>query len=149
MEWCHSLTLPIRERATHSLLVQLRAFAQSFSAFVEGTPGVLDKDRTTMKQQWESVIDPSSKYFKHRSYREALVAIKRRTRAGVTWRLVKVSALVVALEPELGALTCTCRQDFIEVVKNRVCELQDAFADDLCDKCAEGEVHVSVAFCAT
>ncbi|RDX53114.1 hypothetical protein OH76DRAFT_1480146 [Lentinus brumalis] len=119
-EWCHTLTLPAREKATHNLLVQLRAFAQSFSAFIEGTPGVSEKDRAAIKRKWESAMHGcSSEDFKNRGYRE--VKAKQRT-TGVTWRLIN------------------CLK---EVVKNCVCDLQDAFAEYLSDKCDEGEVRAA------
>lgn len=83
----------------------------------------------------------SSEDFKNRGYRE--VKAKQRT-TGVTWRLINVSTLVVILV-QLALTGSASRQCLKEVVKNCVCDLQDAFAEYLSDKCDEGEVRVSAA----
>ncbi|KAI0721893.1 hypothetical protein C8T65DRAFT_825464 [Cerioporus squamosus] len=111
-EWCHTLTLPVREKATHNLLVQLRAFVQSFRAFVEGTPGVSEKDRSAMKKRWESsMVNCSPEDFKNRAYQE--VKAKQRMTG-----------------------------DFTKVINNSSCDLQDTFEEYLGDKCDEGEVRL-------
>ena len=88
-EWCHTLILPLHEEAARNLLERLRAFIQSFRAFMEEShPGLSDKDREAIMKQWRSATDGfPDEDFNNRVLRD--IKAKRQT-SGVLWRLIKV-----------------------------------------------------------
>lgn len=53
-QWCHKLTISSRSRAAHAFLNHLGTFAKTVRVFLQGIGEVTEKDRTAMKEKWES-----------------------------------------------------------------------------------------------
>lgn len=94
-EWCHALTLPVREEDARKAMSELDAFAVSLRTYVAGAPTVAEAERQSLRAEWESVmIDGFWGDEEYVSGGDLLSANECMwLRKGVVWRLIDVSCI--------------------------------------------------------
>lgn len=92
-EWCHTLTLPVREEDARKAMEDLRAFATTLRTYIAGAPQVAEAERKSLRVKWESTMYRGSwgdeKYVKDGALLDASEQLW--ARKGIVWRLVDVS----------------------------------------------------------